>query len=498
MAVWAEQSGEGSCMRQTNKRNVTIAVMIATFLAAIEGTIVSTAMPTIVSDLGGLHLISWVVSAYLLTSAVSTPIYGKLADLFGRKVVFGAGTTLFLIGSMLSGMAQSMEQLIWFRAFQGLGAGSIITITYTIIGDIYPFEERGKVQGWMSGIWGISGILGPLTGGFLVDYVSWHWIFYMNVPFGIVSIVLIWMFLHENVEKKRKYIDYPGVLTFTVSTSALLYALLSGGTTHAWDSPVIAGLLGVALVGGALFFYIESKSPEPMLPLSLFRIRAISVTNLAGFLLAAVLVAISFYLPLWIQGVYGQGATGSGVTMIPMAIGWPLGAAWSGRLLATMGIRKTSLVGLAALVVGGFWLALIHVNTAHWTLFVLMFVVGFGFGFAFTSFTGAVLQAVDWNLRGAAMATNTFIRTLGQTLGIASFGTLFNHALIAATQTLGVDVNKVLRPEETQLLPPDVLRSLREALASGLHQVFLVLAVLVVASLAVTLWYPRQTEREAG
>jgi len=480
----------------TNRRNVTIGVMIATFLAAIEGTIVSTAMPTIVSDLGGLHLISWVVSIYMLTSAVTTPIYGKLADLYGRKVVFSIGTVLFLIGSVLSGLAQTMEQLIWFRAFQGMGAGSIITITYTIIGDIYPFEERGKVQGWMSGIWGISGILGPLTGGFLVDYVSWHWIFYMNLPFGILSIALIGMFLHEHVEKREKQIDYPGVATFTLSMSALLYALLSGGTTHPWDSPLIVGLIGAALAGIVLFFFIESRAPEPMLPLQLFAIREITVVNIAGFLLAAVLVAISFYLPLWIQGVYGQGATGSGLTLIPMSLGWPVGAAWSGRLLAKAGIRRTSLIGLAALVASSLWLASIHVETPHGMLFVITLLVGFGFGFAFTSFTGAVLSAVDWNLRGAAMATNTFIRTLGQTLGIAAFGTLFNHAILRVNERPGTDINQVLNPNEAKQLAPDVLRFLREVLAQGLHQVFIVLAVLAAVSLLVTLWYPGKDPRQ--
>jgi EmrB/QacA subfamily drug resistance transporter len=480
----------------TNQRNVTIAVMIATFLAAIEGTIVSTAMPTIVSDLGGLHLISWVVSVYLLTSAVTTPIYGKLADLFGRKVVFSVGTILFLIGSVLSGLAQTMEQLIWFRAFQGMGAGSIITITYTIIGDIYPFEERGKVQGWMSGIWGISGILGPLTGGFLVDYVSWHWIFFMNLPFGIVSVILIWLYLHENMERKRKHVDYAGVLTFTVSMSALLYALLSGGTVHPWSSPLIVGLIAFAVTGLAAFLFIEAKSPEPMLPLQLFSIRMITIANLAGFLLAAVLVAITVYLPLWIQGVYGQGATGSGLTLIPMSIGWPLGAAWSGRLLAKIGIRTTSLVGLAGLIVSTVWLSLITVSTPHWSLFVITFVVGFGFGFAFTSFTGAVLEAVAWNMRGAAMATNTFIRTLGQTLGIAVFGTLFNHVMLAAGLPQGVDVNKILNPEAAQTIAPEVLHTLRGVLAAGLHQVFVVLAVLAVVSFIVTLWYPREQRKE--
>jgi EmrB/QacA subfamily drug resistance transporter len=483
--------------RVTNKRNVTIAVMIATFLAAIEGTIVSTAMPTIVSDLGGLHLISWVVSIYLLTSAVTTPIYGKLADLYGRKIVFSIGASLFLIGSVLSGLSQTMEQLILFRAFQGMGAGAIITITYTIIGDIYPFEERGKVQGWMSGIWGISGILGPLTGGLLVDYVSWHWIFYMNLPFGLVSIALIGMYLHEQIEKKRKHVDYAGVATFTFSMTALLYALLSGGTDHPWDSPLIIGLLVAAACGLALFFYIEKKSPEPMLPLQLFSIRAISVANLAGFLLSAVLVAVSFYLPMWIQGVYGQGATGSGLTLIPMSIGWPLGAAWSGRLLARIGIRTTSLIGVTALIGATLWLAFISPETPHVVLFVITFIVGFGFGFAFTSFTGAVLS-VGWNLRGAAMATNTLIRTLGQTIGIALFGLMLNQSVRGIQGTEGIDVNKILNPETARHLPADVLQAAREALAGGLHQIFVVLALLAVVGLVVTLAYPRQERQEAA
>ncbi|QQE73927.1 MFS transporter [Brevibacillus composti] len=481
----------------TNKRNVTIGVMIATFLAAIEGTIVSTAMPTIVSDLGGLHLISWVVSIYLLTSAVTTPIFGKLADLFGRKIVFTSGAILFLIGSALSGLAQTMEQLIWFRAFQGLGAGSIITVTYTIVGDIYPFEQRGKVQGWMSGIWGISGILGPLTGGLLVDYVSWHWIFYMNIPFGIVSIVLIWLYLHEHIEKVNKHIDYAGASIFTISVSALLYALLSGGQEHPWGSPLIMGLLVFSALGILLFLYVEKRSPEPMVPLGLFSMRAMSIVNIAGFLLAAVLVAVSFYLPLWIQGVYGQGATGSGLTLIPMSVGWPIGAAISGRLLARIGIRTTSLFGVAILIAATTWLATIQPSSPHLLLFGITFLVGLGFGLSFTSFTGAVLS-VPWNLRGVAVSTNSFIRTLGQTLGIALFGTLLNASVRQAQSVENIDVNKILNPHEAGQLPPELLQTVRELLAGGLHQVFVILAVLAVISLLVTLGYPKQRQEEAA
>ncbi|WP_134684285.1 MDR family MFS transporter [Brevibacillus migulae] len=487
--------------KETNKKNVTLALMIATFLAAIEGTIVSTAMPTIVSELGGLTLISWVVSVYLLTSAVTAPIYGKLADLFGRKPVFAIGTILFLLGSMLSGLAQTMEQLIWFRAFQGIGAGSIITITYTIIGDIYPFEQRGKVQGYMSGIWGISGILGPLTGGFLVDYVSWRWIFYINLPFGIVSILLIWFFLHEHVEKKQKHIDYGGAATFTLGMSVWLYALLSGGTAHPWASPLMLGLYAVGAVFIAVFLVIQRRSPEPMLPLVLFKIRSIMVANGAGFLLSSILVAITFYLPLWIQGVYGQGATQSGLTLLPMSIGWPIAAALSGRLVVKIGAGKTALIGTLPLVLATVWLATIRTDTPHWMLYGMTFLVGFGFGFTFTSFTVTAISAVDWSLRGASMAANTFIRSLGQTIGIATFGTLFNQMMTsrlpADLAAEGIDVNEVLASDRVQQLAPEIVASLREALAYGLEKVFLVLAVIAVLGLIVTLAFPRDKIAES-
>ncbi len=484
--------------KETNIRNVTFGLMVATFLAAIEGTIVSTAMPTIVSDLGGLTLISWVVSVYMLTSAVTAPIYGKLADLFGRKPVFVIGTIIFLAGSMLSGLAQTMEQLIWFRAFQGIGAGSIITITFTIIGDIYPFEQRGKVQGYMSGIWGISGIVGPLTGGFLVDYVSWRWIFYINLPFGIISIILIWLSLHENLEKKEKHIDYWGALTFTVGMTAMLYALLSGGGAHAWGSPLMLLLYAITVVSLGVFLMIQRTSPEPMLPHVLFKIRSIVVANGAGFLLSTVLVAITFYLPLWIQGVYGQGATESGMTLLPMSIGWPIAAALGGRLIVKKGARNVALIGTIPLVAATIWLATITTDTPHWTLYVMMFLVGFGFGFTFTAFTVTSLSAVDWSLRGASMASSTFIRALGQTIGIAVFGTLFNHMMMsrlpADLAAKGIDVNQVLDPHQRQHISPAILQDLQDALAYGLGQVFFGLALIAVVGLLVTLAFPREKQ----
>ncbi|WP_047153974.1 MDR family MFS transporter [Aneurinibacillus tyrosinisolvens] len=485
-------------MKKINRRTVTVAMMVATVLAAIESTIVSTAMPTIVSELGGLQLISWVVAVYLLTSAVTTPIYGKLADLFGRKIIFTVGAILFLLGSMLSGMAHSMTELIWFRAFQGIGAGAILPITFTIIGDIYTHEERAKIQGVFSGIWGISGILGPLAGGFLVDYVSWRWIFYINIPFGIVAIIMLWTSLHETVEKKRKYVDYPGVLSFTIGMTALLYALLTGGTQYSWSSNTIISLFLLSAISLCLFLYIQTKSPDPMLPLSLFRIRVIAISNLAGFLVSAILIAITVYLPLWIQGVYGQGATNSGLTLIPLSIGWPIGAAVGGRIMVKLGGKMTSCMGTSALFIGSLVLGFIGNDTPHWVLTSAMFVMGLGFGFAITTFTVSVQSAVSWQLRGAATASSTFLRTLGQTVGIAVFGTLFNHKIaeyLSAHQNVlkqGMDMNKLFNPHLSRNISEKALEVMREAIAVGLHQIFLLVLGLSIIGLVVCMALPRK------
>lgn len=486
---------------QTNRRNVTIAMMVATFLAAIEVTIVSTAMPRIASDLGGLELISWVYAVYLLTTAVTTPIYGKLADLFGRKIIFTVGAIVFLVGSMLCGLAQSMEQLIWFRALQGIGAGAVLPVTFTIIGDIYTFEERAKIQGWFSSIWGISGIVGPLVGGFFVDTLSWHWIFFINVPFGIISVIMLWMYLEESFEKKKKHIDYAGAVTFTIGMTALLYGFLTGGQQYEWGSPIMIGLFTVAVVFLVIFIGVELRSPEPMLPLGLFKIRAISVSNTASLLLSALLIAMNAYLPMWVQGVYGKGATSAGLILTPMSIGWPIGAILCGRLVVSIGARRTTLIGIMILLAASLWLATVSIATPQFVLTLIMFVAGLGFGLSITVFTVVVQSSVDWSLRGAATASNSFLRTLGQACGIAVFGTLFNSALAGYMSKNNVpagDMNQLLNPETAKLLPSEILAVMREGLAYSLHQIFLTLFFLGAAALLITLWLPRKNPEIAG
>jgi len=482
---------------KTSRKNVTIAMLVAIFLIAIDGTVVSTAMPTIVSDLGGIKLISWIFAAYLLTQAVTTPIYGKLSDLFGRKVIFNVGVVLFVMGSVLSGFAQSMDQLIWFRAFQGIGAGAVLPVTFTIIGDLYPGEERGKMQGLFSSVWGISGLVGPLVGGFFVDQISWRWIFFINLPVGIVSIIMVTVFLQEKFEKKaNRHIDYWGALTFTVGTTSLLYALLNGGQKYAWQSSMMVTLFAVAIVFIALFLWIESKSPEPMLPLSLFKIRAIAVSNAAGFFISGVLIALSVYLPMWIQGLLGYTAVGSGLTLTPMSIAWPIGSTIGGRLMFKIGSKSTSVMGMLSIVLGCVFLVTASIASTFWIFVVVMLLIGFGMGFAMTAFTVLVQNAVGWNLRGAATASSTFLRTLGQTVGIALYGTWFNHVIATQTKKAfgpsspAFDMNKLLTPHSAAHIPPAIIGTLHKVLETGLHSVFIWVGATAVISCVITFFLP--------
>ncbi len=409
-----------------NRKKIMIALFVATFLAAIEGTIVSTAMPSITGELQGISQYSWIISLYLLTAAISTPVYGKLSDLYGRKKLFMIGAAIFLAGSMLSGLAQSMPQLMAFRVLQGLGAGALTTIPYTIIGDLYSFEQRAKIQGWLSSIWGVAGISGPLLGGLLVDYVSWRAIFYMNVPFGIVALYLLYTSLHEAYERKKRHIDYPGILTFAAGMFCFLYALAllrdEAGTGVA--AGLVSGLLVAAAVLLTLFARIERRSPEPFIPFELFRSRLIRLVNLNSLLLCVINVVVIFYLPLWLQGVYGKSATFSGLAMIPLSIAWPLGSILAGNWIARQGIRAISVFGACLLLAGGAGFAFLDASTSIWLLCLYIFLAGMAFGLCLTSVTVAVSSAVGWEQRGAAIASNNFIRTFGQTLGITAFGLL--------------------------------------------------------------------------
>ncbi|MBS4198175.1 MFS transporter [Bacillus sp. FJAT-49732] len=441
--------------RETKQKSVVIALLISTFLTAIEGTIVSTAMPKIVEDLGGSHLYTWVISIYLLAIVISTPIFGKMADLYGRKLMFTIGTLIFLVGSMLSGLSQNMEQLVIFRLIQGIGAGALSTIPFTIIGDVFEFNMRAKMQGWMSSVWGIAGIFGPLAGGFIVDTISWHWIFFMNLPFGIISLILLWVALHEHIEKKKQVIDYAGILTFTICMSAFLYALTLVKEYKQVTSN-ISILFIVAFVGLCAFLWIQAKGREPMLPLSLFKNKFITISNAVGFLLGFILVTITFYIPLWVQGVTNLNATFSGIAMLPMSVTWPFGALLAGKWMSRKPLAHITLGGIAIIIIGCIGLVFFRTETTVTWMMVVTGVLGVGFGLAYTAFTVAVQSSVEWEIRGVAMGSHNLLKNLGQAIGIAVSG----------------------------LWLSDELKGF--ALESSLHNVFILLLILGICSMVVT------------
>jgi len=346
---------------------------------------------------------------------------------------------------MVSGMAQTMYQLVLFRGFQGLGAGAVLPLTFTIIADLYAGEERAKMQGVFSSVWGVAGLLGPLVGGLFVDHISWRWIFYINVPIGIVAIFLVLSFLHETtLEKTKKTIDYWGAALFTISMGSLLFALISGGQLYAWNSVEIISLFIVAIVFLITFVFVENKAKEPMLPLSLFKIPVIAVSNAVGFVASGVLIGVNVYLPVWIQTLLGHSATSSGLTLMPMSFAWPLASTLAGRFMYKIGSKATAVFGAMLIMAGSAWLLLVNTGSPYWYFVGIMIVIGFGMGCSFTPLTVLVQSAVGWNLRGAATASNTFSRSLGQTMGVAVLGTVFNNTMNQKGMAQGLHVVFIL------------------------------------------------------
>jgi len=473
----------------TIKRNYILAgLLLSTFLAAIEGTVIGPAGPRIVGDIGGVELLSWVFTAYLLTMSVTTPIFGKISDLYGRKLVFVIGSVLFLVGSMLSGFASGMEQLIIFRAIQGIGAGGLLPVTFTIIGDIYSIEERAKVQGMISSVWGISSLIGPLLGGYVVDSLDWRWIFYFNLPFGLISLFMIIHYFKEKVEKREVKIDYAGAITFTIGVAAMLFGLATGGQQWAWNSPFLIGIFAVSAISLIIFFIVEQKVEEPLLPLKLFKIRDIAYSNIASVLASALLMGLTSYLPLYVQGVLGKNATISGLVLAPMSIGWMLGSILGSRWLISRGIRTTSLIGMIIIAIGAVGLAFVHEGTPMFMILVFNALYGIGFGFSFTVFTVIAQSSVGYSLRGASTALNSFVKSIAQTIGVAVFGVLINMQIAARTAkgtSSGVevkqeDINNLLSPEKVHLLPQQLWNELKDVLGESLHILFIVMAVISV------------------
>jgi EmrB/QacA subfamily drug resistance transporter len=479
---------------------VTFALMMGLFLASLEGTVVSTAMPTIIAQLGGLEVYSWVFSIYMLTSTTSIPIFGRLSDIYGRKPVYWLGVLLFLTGSALSGQAHNMSQLIGFRAIQGLGAGALMPITFTIIGDIYTLEQRARMQGFFSGVWGISSVVGPLIGGFLVDNVSWRWVFYLNIPFGLLAVILVGLALEEPVEERGNgRIDYVGAALLTAGVLSLLYALLQG-SSYTWRDARTLGFLGLSVGSLIAFLVVEHHTGEPLIPLNLFKDRLFAVASGQGFVAGLALFGSVAYIPLFVQGVLGTSATQAGATLMPMILGWVGGSILSGQLLLRIGPRRIALLGMSLMVAGAFPLTRLEPGSSQSLALVAMLFMGLGMGMTITAYLVAVQNRVSRRRLGVATSSLQFIRQIGATLGVSLMGAVMSARLSTGLMSLpagaGVDPQALLDRSSAIQLPPSVADTFQALLAGALHPAFLIAMVATLIGLGVVFLTPRGTTRE--
>ncbi|MDF2502812.1 MDR family MFS transporter [Clostridium sp.] len=467
----------------TKKSNIVVAIMVAMFLGAVEGTVVTTAMPTIVKQLNGFSEISLVFSLYLLTSAISTPIYGKLADLYGRKNTLSIGIIIFLIGSSLCGLSQNMYQFIAFRGIQGIGAGAIFTITYTIVGDVFSLPERARIQGWLSTVWGIASIAGPFLGGFLIQYLSWHWIFYVNIPFGIVSIILLQKNLEETFEKNNNPIDFVGIVTLSFSIVLFLYGVLSiQHNKKLYSTSLVVSLIFTAIFL-IIFYKVERKAKEPIIPFEIFT-KSNIIANLVSLLASAILIALDVYMPLYIQSVLGYSAAISGVAMAPVSISWLLSSVILSKAISKYGKNSVVCISSIILLLSCLLLGTLYLRTSLVLVIFYTFIMGFGFGGAFTTLTIIVQESVYYNKRGAATASNSLLRTIGQTVGVSIFGIVFNLNIVRYFYKLGrknVDPNSLYSADVINTGIP--ISVMKDALNYGMHVVFIVLIIISIVSL---------------
>ncbi len=405
---------------------VLLAVMLSIGLVAIDSTILATAVPAVVSDLGGFTSFPWLFSIYLLAQAVSVPLYGKLADLYGRKPLMLLGVGLFVLGSLLCGVAWGMTSLIVFRLVQGFGAGAIGPIGMTIIGDIYTLQERATVQGYMASVWAMAALVGPTLGGVFSDTIGWRWIFFVNLPLGAAAAWVLWHRFEEEVERRRHRIDYLGSSLLGVGGTVLLLALLEGGVQWAWDSALSIALFAgsAALLVG--FVAVERRAAEPVLPLWVFRMRVLNVTNAGSLVVGILLMGLSSYVPLYCQRVLGTGALVAGLALAAMTIGWPIAASTAGRLYLSIGFRATLSIGAFFSVAGALILLSVDAESSVYRLALACFVMGLGFGYVASPGVVAAQTAVSWSGRGVATATNMFSRSVGSAVGVAVFGAVVN------------------------------------------------------------------------
>ncbi|MBF6228293.1 MFS transporter [Nocardia abscessus] len=443
-------------------------LMLATALVALDSTVIATAVLTITGSLGGFAQFPWLFSIYLLAQAVTVPIYGKLADTVGRKPVILFGIAMFALGSLLCGVATSMLGLIVFRAVQGIGAGAIQPMTMTIAGDLYTLSERARVQGYLASVWAMSSVAGPLLGGLFAEYVSWRWIFLVNLPLCALAGWMLVRSFTESAPRRRQSVDYLGAALLAVGAGALILGLLEGGQAWAWSSPVSIGIFAGGAVLLVLFGLVERRAPNPILPLWVFTRRVVIASSLVSVLIGAILVGATSYVPTFTQGVLGTGALVAGLTVGALTLGWPLAASQAGKVYLRFGFRATALLGSGLAALGAASTVLITQHSTLWQIAASCFVIGIGMGLVATPTLIAAQTSAEWTERGVVTSANMFARSIGSAVGVAVFGAIVN-ARVGHTD-----------------------HPLPEALASAIHLVFVAIAAMAVVMVFAAAMMPRR------
>lgn len=477
---------------EKKKLTIMIAIIIALFFAMINQTIVGTAMPRIIAQLGGMEYYSWIITIYMLTASIATILVGKLSDIYGRKPFIMTGLAIFMLGSLLSGTSTTIMQLIIFRGLQGAGSGIIMSTAFIAVGDLYSPRERGKWQGIMSGIFGLASILGPVLGGFIVDHFSWRWVFWIFLPFGLVAFFVIWK-LFPSVEKQEKVaIDYAGSTFITLTIVPLLLAFSWAGQKYPWASFEIIGLFSFAAVSLGIFLFIESIAKNPTIPLSLFKNDIFAISNIANFIVNAGMMGAVIYIPYFIQGVLGETASHSSLLMIPMTLSLVIGSAITGQWMTRTGkYKKAAIVGLLIAVAGMFLLSKMDVHTSFRTIVLNNILLGAGLGLTMPVFSLTVQNAVEHKFLGAATAASALFRSLGGTIGIAVMSTIMTHRMNAKMEeklvAMPASLDRAAMPPQLSealespefIMDPDKLSSIMNSLPQEMHGMFMQLVDLL-------------------
>lgn len=483
--------------KESNLKLVVAGLLLGILMSAMDNTIVATAMGTIVADLGGLDKFVWVTSAYMVAVMAGMPIFGKLSDMYGRKRFYLFGLAVFLIGSALCGIADSIVQLSIYRAIQGIGGGALMPIAFTIVFDIFPPENRGKMTGLLGAVFGISSVAGPLLGAYITEYISWHWIFYVNVPIGLLSLFFISRFYHESSEHSKQKVDWLGAATLVITVVSLMFALELGGKEYAWSSVQIIGLFASFAVFFLVFIYAETKAAEPVISFWMFKKRLFAASQILSFLYGATFVILTVYIPIYVQAVYGGSAANAGLILTPMMLGSVAGSAIGGIFQTKTTFRRLMIISVFSFAAGMALLSTLSPDTERWLLTLYMIICGFGVGFSFSLLPTASVHDLEARYRGSANSANSFFRSLGMTLGITVFGIIQNNTFTdklkeafkdmpggGGSQSFG-DPRSIFEASERTKIPEFVLNNIIDAMSTSISLIFSLALIPIAVAIVV-------------